>query len=98
MDYYQKGTVRNDTLFWVLDVLGSDAQDDTHFALVTSLGICLKGVAKDMAGADCTILASSDEQQLLICLNHTLNDKDRSVNGPSEALADVKVYSEGFVD
>ena len=98
MDYCQKGTVRNDTLFWVLDMLGSDTQDNTHFALVTSLGICLKGVGKDVAGADCTILASSDEQQLLVCLNRTLLDKDRSVNGPSEALADVRAYSEGLVD
>ena len=98
MDHCQMGTERHDTLFWVLDMLGSHTQDDTHFALVTSLGICLKGVGKDVAGVGCIILSSSDEQQLLFYLDRTLNDKDRSINGPLEALADVKVYSKGLVD
>ena len=79
-------------------MLGSDTQDDSHFALVTSLGICLKGVANDVDGVGCIMLSSSDEQQLVFYLDRTLNDNDRSVNGPLEALADVKAYSEGLVN
>ena len=51
MDHCQMGTSRHETLCWVLDMLGSNTQDDTQFALVTSLGICLKGVGNDAAGA-----------------------------------------------
>jgi len=94
----QIGTGRHDTLCWVLDMLGSDTQDDTHFALVTSLGICLKGAGNDEEGEDLIMLSSSDEQQLLVYLDRTLNDNYRSVNGSSEALADVKAYSQGLVD
>jgi len=95
IEHCQIGNGRHDTLYWVLDMLGSHTQDDTHFALVTTLGICLKGVGNNAARVDCIILASSDEQLLLIFLNRTLIDKDPSANGPSEALADVKAYSEG---
>jgi len=95
MDHCQMGKERHDTLCWVLDMFGSHIQDDTCFALVTSLGICLKGVGKDVAGADCIMLASSDEQLLLVFLNAL---KDRSVNGLWDALADVKAYSEGLLD
>jgi len=101
MDYCQKGTVRNDTLRWVLEMLGSDTHEDTHFAIVLSLGTCLKGVGNDIVGADCIRLASQDEQQLFGFLNRTLNmkePKERSILALLEALADVEAYSEGLVD
>jgi len=97
MDHCQKGTGRNDTLCWVLNMLGTNTHDDIHFALVTSLGTCLKGIT-NTTGLDCIMLASQDEQQLLDILNRTLIDEDRSISGLSEALADVKAFSEGLVD
>ena len=58
--HYQKGASKDDILQWVLEVLWSDTSEDTRFALVTSLGTCLKGVGGDEAGGDCIMLAGHD--------------------------------------
>jgi len=110
MDHCQEGTGREDTLRWVLDLLGAGEEkatsgdplgageeDDTHFALVKSLGTCLKGVGNDGA-ADCIMLSSQDEQQIFVWLNRTLHNKKCSIRGQSEVLADLNAYSEGLLD
>jgi len=98
MDHCQKGTGREDTLRWVLDMLLAGAEEDTYFARVTSLGTCFKGLGNHEAGVDCIMLASQHEQQIFACLNLTLHEKQLSINGLSEALADLRAYSEGLVD
>ena len=97
MDHCQKGSGRDDMLQWVLEMLVSSAEEDTHFVLVKGLGTCLNRVGHDEA--DYMMLASEDEQLVLGCLNHTTyHGTERSVRRLFEALADLKVYSEGLMD
>jgi len=103
MDHSQMGTCKQDTLEWVLDLLLAGAEEDIYFALVTSLGTCLKGIANHKAGADCIVLAIDDEQQVLGCLNLTLSrtereNTERSTRELSQALADLRAYSRGLID
>jgi len=110
MDHCQEGTGREDTLRWVLDLLGAGEEkatsgdplgageeDDTQFVLVKSLGTCLKGVGNDGA-ADCIMLSSQDEQQIFVWLYRTLHNKKCSIRGQSEVLADFNAYLQGLLD
>jgi len=65
MDRCQKGTGREDTLRWMLDVLSAGADEDIYFALVTSLSTCLLGIANHQAEADCIMLALDAKKQVL---------------------------------
>ena len=124
IDHCQEGTIRKDTLQWVLDLLSASADKHIYFALVTSLGMCLKGIANHQAetgcimlaldaekptheaGAECIMLEIPDEQQVLGCLNFTLDfmkrkDIEKSVRGLSEALdteRSIRGLSEALAD